>query len=163
MQYAPDTATPEPVPEARSLRGRSAAFVAERIRERILSGQLPPGNCLSALSMARIGGAVGVGIAKRMVLLGEIITAQEMLDRGFLLKIVEQGAMDAEIAALTARAAENAPLTTRASKETIRLMALGTLPDIEAIVAEVYGSADFRRGVETFLAKTKAVPNWTGS
>lgn len=121
------------------------------------------GNCLSALSMARIGGAVGVGIAKRMVLLGEIITAQEMLDKGFLLKIVEQGAMDAEIAALTARAAENAPLTTRASKETIRRMALGTLPDIEAIVAEVYGSADFKRGVETFLAKTKAVPNWTGS
>lgn len=121
------------------------------------------GNCLSALSMARIGGAAGVGIAKRMVLLGEIITAQEMLDKGFLLKIVEPEAMDAEIAALTTRAVENAPLTTRASKETIRRLALGTLPDIEAIVEEVYGSADFRRGVENFLAKTKAVPNWTGS
>ncbi|TCK30259.1 enoyl-CoA hydratase/carnithine racemase [Ancylobacter aquaticus] len=121
------------------------------------------GNCLSALSMARIGGAAGVGIAKRMVLLGEIITAQEMLDTGFLLKIVEQEAMDAEIATLTTRAAENAPLTTRASKETIRRLALGTLPDIEAIVEEVYGSDDFRRGVENFLAKTKAVPKWTGT
>ncbi|WP_428032439.1 enoyl-CoA hydratase [Ancylobacter sp.] len=121
------------------------------------------GNCLSALSMARIGGAISVAVAKRMVLLGEIITAQEMLDKGFLLKIIEADAMDAEIAALCARAAENAPLTTRATKATVRALTLGELPDIEAIVAQVYGSDDFRRGVQDFLAKTKAVPKWTGS
>lgn len=120
------------------------------------------GNCLSALSMARIGGAVGVGIAKRMVLLGEIITAEEMLDKGFLLKIVEAEAMDGEIETLCRRAAENAPLTTRATKTTVRALSLGELPDVEAIVSEVYGSADFRRGVEDFLAKTKAVPKWQG-
>ena len=120
------------------------------------------GNCLSALSVARIGGAVSVAIAKRMVLLGEIITAQTMLDNGFLLKIVEADAMDAEIEALCRRAAENAPLTTRATKATIRKLALDELPDIEAIVSEVYGSEDFRRGVTDFLAKTKAVPKWAG-
>ncbi|GLK72080.1 enoyl-CoA hydratase/isomerase family protein [Ancylobacter dichloromethanicus] len=120
------------------------------------------GNCLSALSMARIGDAVGVGIAKRMVLLGEIVTAQEMLDNGFLLKIAEPEAMDAEIEALCRRAAENAPLTTRATKATVRALALGSLPDIEAMVAQVYGSEDFRRGVADFLARTKAVPKWTG-
>ncbi len=120
------------------------------------------GNCLSALSVARIGGAVSVAIAKRMVLLGEIITAQTMLDNGFLLKIVEADAMDAEIEALCRRAAENAPLTTRATKATIRKLALDELPDIEAIVSEVYGSEDFRRGVTDFLAKTKAVPEWAG-
>ncbi|SCW69026.1 GntR family transcriptional regulator [Ancylobacter rudongensis] len=59
MQYAPDTATPEPAPEARSLRGRSAAFVAERIRERILSGQLPPGERLSERSLTE-----GLGVTR---------------------------------------------------------------------------------------------------
>lgn len=120
------------------------------------------GNCLSALSLARIGGAVGMALAKRMVLLGEIIPAQEMLDTGFLLRIVEADAMEAEIEALCRRAAENAPLTTRATKATLRRLALANLPDIEAIVDEVYGSDDFRRGVEDFLARTKAVPKWTG-
>lgn len=120
------------------------------------------GNCLSALSMARIGGAIGVPLAKRMVLLGEIISAEEMLDKGFLLKILDAEAMETEIEALCRRAAENAPLTTRATKATIRKLSLDELPDIEAIVSEVYGSEDFRRGVEAFLARTKAVPAWSG-
>ena len=51
------------------------------------------GNCLSALSLARIGAAVGVPIAKRMVLLGEIIPADELLGSGFLLRIVEREAL----------------------------------------------------------------------
>jgi enoyl-CoA hydratase/carnithine racemase len=120
------------------------------------------GNCLSAASVARIGGAVGVQFAKRMVLLGEFLTADQLLASGFLLKVVEREALDAEAAALARRAAENAPLTTRTTKETIRQMTFGTLPDIEAPIADVYGSADFRRGVADFLAKTKRVPDWTG-
>ncbi|MBU3077548.1 enoyl-CoA hydratase [Sphingomonas quercus] len=121
------------------------------------------GNCLSALSVARIGGAVGVQRAKRMILLGEMITAQEMLEAGFLLRIVERDALDAEADALAVRAAENAPITTRATKEMIRRMAYGALPDVEDLIAEVYGSADFRRGVADFLARTKQVPAWTGN
>jgi len=120
------------------------------------------GNCLSAASLARIGGAVGIQLAKRMVLLGEFLTAEQLLESGFLLKMAEPDALDAEVAALCARAAENAPLTTRATKESIRRMALGDLPDVEDLIAQVYGSADFRRGVADFLAKTKRVPEWTG-
>lgn len=121
------------------------------------------GNCLSAQSVARIGGAIGVSVAKRMVLLGEIVPAQELLASGYLLRIVEPEALDAEVESLCRRAAENAPLTTRATKATLRQMKFANLPDIEAIVAEVYGSEDFRRGVQNFLARTKAVPKWTGS
>ncbi|WP_420142523.1 enoyl-CoA hydratase [Sphingomonas sp.] len=120
------------------------------------------GNCLSAASVARIGGAVGVQFAKRMVLLGEFLTADQLLASGFLLKVVERDQIDAEAAALARRAAENAPLTTRTTKETIRRMTYDGLPDIEALIGEVYGSADFRRGVADFLAKTKRVPDWTG-
>ncbi|MBW6529854.1 enoyl-CoA hydratase/isomerase family protein [Sphingomonas sp. RRHST34] len=120
------------------------------------------GNCLSAASLARIGGAVGVAVARRMVLLGEIVAAEELRASGFLLKVVERDALDAEVAALCARAAENAPLTTRVTKETLRRMTFDGLPAIEPLIEQVYGSADFRRGVADFLAKTKRVPAWTG-
>ncbi|PCD03418.1 enoyl-CoA hydratase [Sphingomonas spermidinifaciens] len=120
------------------------------------------GNCLSAASVARIGAAVGVQFAKRMVLLGEMLTAEQLLASGFLLKVVEREALDDELYALVARAAENAPLTTRTTKATIRAMTFGALPEIEELIAEVYGSADFRRGVSDFLVKTKRVPDWEG-
>jgi enoyl-CoA hydratase/carnithine racemase len=120
------------------------------------------GNCLSAASVARIGAAVGVQFAKRMVLLGEMLTADQLLASGFLLKLTPREEMETELAALCARAAENAPLTTRVTKETIRRMTFGQLPEIEGLIAQVYGSTDFRRGVSHFLAKTKRVPDWTG-
>lgn len=41
-------------------------------------------------------------------------------------------------------------------------MTLDELPDVDALVASVYGSDDFRRGVQEFLAKTKAPPTWDG-
>ena len=121
------------------------------------------GNCLSAASIARIGAAVGVQRAKRMVLLGEMLTAEELLASGFLLRIVERECLDAEAEALAQRAAENAPLTTRATKEMIRRMTFDDLPQVEDLIAQVYGSADFRLGVSDFLARTKKTPNWTGS
>lgn len=120
------------------------------------------GNCLSPLSLARIGGAIGVAAARRMVLLGEILGAQDLLPTGFLLRIVEPEAIDAEIEALCRRAAENAPLTTRATKEILRRMAFEGLPEVDDLIARVYGSDDFRRGVSAFLAKTKALPTWAG-
>jgi enoyl-CoA hydratase/carnithine racemase len=121
------------------------------------------GNCLSASSAARIAGAVGVQWAKRMVLLGEFATAADLLKNDFLYKIVDRDRLDEEVAALARRAAENAPLTTRVTKETVRRLAKGGLPDIEPLIEEVYGSDDFRRGVADFLAKTKAVPQWRGT
>jgi enoyl-CoA hydratase/carnithine racemase len=86
------------------------------------------GNCLSAASVARIGGAVGVQFAKRMVLLGEFLAADQLLASGFLIDIVERDAIDDRLAALCQRAAENAPLTTRATKETIRQLTFGEDP-----------------------------------
>jgi len=120
------------------------------------------GNCLSASSLARIGGALGVQIAKRMVLLGEIMSAADLLDSGFLLQVVEPAELDEAVGQLCRRAAENAPLTTRATKETIRRMGRANLPDIDDLIEQVYGSADFRRGVEAFLARTRKLPDWTG-
>lgn len=120
------------------------------------------GNCLSALSVARIGGAIGIQFAKRMVLLGEMIPAAELLASGYLHQIVEPHELDEAVQALCRRAAENAPLTTRATKETLRRLRDSGLPDAEDLVAMVYGSADFRRGVANFLSGNKTLPGWTG-
>ena len=120
------------------------------------------GNCLSMRSYARIAGAVGVGVAKRMLLLGEMLSAQELFDSGVLYRVVEPSELEATVGALCERAAENAPLTTRVSKEMIRRLAYANLPDIDDLLELVYGSEDFRTGVREFLGKTKATPRWSG-
>jgi enoyl-CoA hydratase/carnithine racemase len=123
------------------------------------------GNCLSMSSYARIAGAIGIPAVKRMILLGEMLTAQELLSSGVLYKVVEPAELDAAVAELCDRAAANAPLTTRATKEAIRRMTRASLPDIDDLIALVYGSEDFKRGVRAFLEKKskKEPPDWTGS
>jgi enoyl-CoA hydratase/carnithine racemase len=123
------------------------------------------GNCLSMSSYARIAGAVGIPAAKRMLLLGEILTAQELLSSGVLYKVVDPAELDAAVTELCERAAANAPLTTRATKEALRRMAGQALPDIDDLIELVYASEDFKRGVRAFLEKKskKGPPDWTGA
>lgn len=121
------------------------------------------GNCLSASTIARVGSALGVSVAKRMVLLGEIVLADELVRSGFLLRVADRDALEGVVEELCTRAAENAPLTTWATKEIIRRMRQDDLPDVRSIIERVYGSEDFKRGVSDFVAKTKATPVWTGS
>ena len=120
------------------------------------------GNCLSASSYARVMAALGTQIAKRMILLGELIPAEGMLASGFLHAVVDPAALDAAAEALATRAAENAPLTTKATKEAIRRAIFAAMPDIDDLVEEVYASDDFRAGVANFLARNKAVVDWRG-
>lgn len=121
------------------------------------------GNCLSMRSCARIAGAIGVSTAKRMLLLGETIDAREMMNRGVLYSIVESADLDAAITALCERAVQNAPLTSKASKEMIRRLNYANLPDVDDLIEQVYGSEDFKRGVRHFLEKSKTVPRWSGT
>ena len=81
------------------------------------------GNCLSMSSYARIVSAIGAGAARRMLLLGEMLTAQELLDSGFLYRVVDSSQLEDEVRALCERAAGNAPLTTRATKEALAQVA----------------------------------------
>lgn len=120
------------------------------------------GNCLSMSSCARIAGAVGISTAKRMLLLGEVIPAQELLAKGVLYSVVEGAELDAAVDALCQLAIANAPLTTRASKEMIRRLSQANLPNVEDLIEQVYGSEDFRKGVQNFLARNKTVPQWSG-
>jgi enoyl-CoA hydratase len=118
------------------------------------------GNCLSMNSYLRIAAAIGTVTAKRMLLLGEFITAQELLQGGALYSVVERAELDAAVAALCEKAVANAPLTTKVSKEAMRRKLYSSPPDIDDLISQVYTSTDFRNGVKAFLAKTKV--EWTG-
>lgn len=121
------------------------------------------GNCLSMSSYQRVIGALGPHVAKRMLLLGEILTAPQLLEAGFLTHIVEPADLEATVAEICERARVNAPLTTRVTKEAIRRLRSGGATDIDDLVELVYGSSDFRLGVANFLQKNKNIPQWSGS
>lgn len=118
------------------------------------------GNCLSAINYARILWHVGPTLTKRMVLLGEMLTAEQMRAHDLLYEVVEPAGLIAAGDALAARLKSNAPLTIQASKEAMRRVAYSNLPEIDDLIEAVYDSADFRSAVKSFVAKE--TPVWTG-
>lgn len=117
------------------------------------------GNCLSMATYARLLAGFGEARAKRMLLLGEMLGAEEAREAGFLLSLAEPDQLDAEIARVTDRLVANAPLTLWASKEAMRRLGAGRT-DGDDIISRVYGSDDFRTGVAAFMSKE--TPGWTG-
>ncbi len=118
------------------------------------------GNTLSIQNLARLRNAWGDRAVRRMLLLAETIDAEHALDCGFLHKLCEASLLDAELAELTARLCRLAPLTQASVKEALRRAAFDHLPDGDDLVRAVYGSSDFREGVNAFMNKRS--PEWTG-
>ncbi|HEX8484446.1 enoyl-CoA hydratase [Sphingomonas sp.] len=118
------------------------------------------GNCLSARGYARLVQHAGIAIAKRLLLGAEIIGADEMKALGLLNDLVAPDQVDAAVDGLVERLLTHAPLTMQVSKEAIRRLSVANQPDIDDLIATIYGSADFAEGVRSFLAKEK--PEWTG-
>lgn len=116
------------------------------------------GNCLSASNLQRLVTTLGVSLVRRMLLAAEMPTAEEM--PGDYVAIHAPGEIDAALDALCARLAANAPLTLRVTKQMLARLANDPhAPDAD-LVREIYGSVDFREGVESFLAKRPA--QWRG-
>ena len=119
------------------------------------------GNCLSTANTARVVAGFGVGLAKRMLLLAEMINADEAKAAGFVTQVVAADALDAAAAAMCAKVVAEAPLTLRASKETLRRVLSASAQGLnDDLVRLCYGSDDFKRGVAAFSAKKRAV--WEG-
>jgi enoyl-CoA hydratase len=118
------------------------------------------GNCLSVANVARLVAAIGYSRAKRVLLLGEMIGAEEALAGGFLTEIVAPEGLDGRVAELCDRLSRNAPVTMRVSKEAIRRLVHAGLPGGDDLVRDAWGSDDFRLGVRAFVEKRE--PQWTG-
>ena len=118
------------------------------------------GNCLAVGNVALLMAAFGVGRTKKMLLLGEMLSAQEAYAAGFLAEIVAAPDIDQRIAALAGRLAANAPLTMRVSKQAIGRLLHAGMPEGEDLLRTCYGSEDFRIGIAAFLSKRE--PQWLG-
>src|SRR4029453_11387000 len=117
-------------------------------------------NCLSIANAARLIAAFGVARAKRILMLAEMIGAEEALTCGFVHALVGPGEIAATVEAMCTRLKDHAPLTMQASKEVTRRIISSNLPDDDDLIRICYGSSDFQEGIAAFLAKRK--PNWTG-
>ena len=118
------------------------------------------GNCLSMSNLARLSAAFGVQRVKRMLMLAELLSAEEALACGYLQQVCEPAELDTAAAALCARLAALAPVTQHVTKECLQRLLLSNLPDGEDLISQCYGSNDFHEGVDAFVAKRS--PVWKG-
>lgn len=117
------------------------------------------GNCLSAKSIARLSATLGECWVRRMLLLAEAPTAEALSSCGYIYAVAETKDAEELVVELCAKLSRHAPLTIGATKEMFRRRAAGRMDDSD-LVELVYGSGDFREGVEAFTGKRP--PEWRG-
>ena len=118
------------------------------------------GNCLSMANVARLVAAVGRPRAERLLLLADLLTAEEALAAGYLLEIAPPGQIDAVADKLCGRLASLAPVTQKVSKQAFNRLLHAQLPEAQDLIRAAYGSDDFREGVTAFV--NKRPPDWQG-
>ncbi len=118
------------------------------------------GNCLSPGNIAWLVAHLGMHIVKRMLLLAEMIPASVLEAQGYLLATYESKDLTKEADALALKLASLAPITQKASKLALARLIKHQLPDCNDLIAEVYGSSDFKNGVVAFL--NGQTPSWSG-
>ena len=155
-----------PVPTIAAIAGictGGAAVIAAACDLRLATRQLKYGfpiartlaNCLSAANIARVALLTGVGRAVDLLLTTRLIGAEEALAIGLVNELFDTPeALGQRARALGAQIASQAPLTMMAGKEVVRRMRanLAAIDDRD-LIELCYGSADFREGTRSFLAK----------
>jgi enoyl-CoA hydratase/carnithine racemase len=121
------------------------------------------GNCLSIRNYTRLVNLLGPARVKDMIFTARLFDAEEGRAVGLYSEIVaDHPALVARTQSLATTIAGHAPLTLRATKESLRAIAdAHGIPERHDIVQMCYLSADFREGMEAFLGKRP--PNWTGT
>ena len=118
------------------------------------------GNCLSMANNARLAALIGAGRVMEMIFTARLLEAEEAHAAGLVSEVLDdhRALMD-RASGLAHTLAGHAPLTLRATKEALRRIRHGRT-DGDDLIAMCYTSADFREGLEAFLAKRPA--EWKG-
>ena len=121
------------------------------------------GNCLSSGSLQKMVSLVGPSVITGMIFNARLFGAEEAKSIGLISEIVaDYDAVMARGREMATNIAGLAPITLRVTKEMLRrLRTSGAKTPDDDLVAEAYGSQDFREGLTAFLAKRK--PQWTGT
>ncbi|MDE2579474.1 MAG: enoyl-CoA hydratase/isomerase family protein [Hyphomicrobiales bacterium] len=124
------------------------------------------GNCLSIANYARLAALVGPARVTDLVFTARLVRADEAKDWGLVNEVLpDHGALMARARALAETMAGYAPLTLRATKESLRRLRIAQTQAAEALggadlVGMAYASADFAEGRSAFLEKR--APRWRG-
>jgi enoyl-CoA hydratase/carnithine racemase len=121
------------------------------------------GNCLSMQNYTRLFSLLGPARTKDILLTARLMGAEEMVACGLARELVaDEEALLPRAQELAEELATHAPLTMWASKEAMRRIRERLVPEgaDSDLIVSCYMSADFKEGVEAFLAKRK--PEWRG-
>jgi enoyl-CoA hydratase/carnithine racemase len=120
------------------------------------------GNCLSSGSLQKMTSLIGPARVAEMIMTARLMDAAEAKSIGLISEILpDHHSVMARAEALAQEIAALAPITLRVTKEMLRrIRTAGAKTADEDLIAEAYGSRDFREGLESFLAKRK--PDWQG-
>ncbi|MEM9910677.1 MAG: enoyl-CoA hydratase/isomerase family protein [Pseudomonadota bacterium] len=119
------------------------------------------GNCLNAGNLARLSELIGAGRVREMIFTARLMPADEALSTGLVSELLaDEDALLERATSLADLMAEMAPLTLRATKEAMRRNREVLAVEDGDLIELCYMSADFKRGLEAFLTKTK--PEWSG-
>ena len=105
---------------------------------------------------------LGLGAAKRILLAAERISSQELLQMGYLDRLVDSAKLNDQTDELAQHVASLAPLAVRGMKQALNQIANGHLneTDAETAIAQCLTSADLSEGIAAKSAKR--APRFTG-